>query len=131
MPTRINIDTGCVLNGALTAIELPSRRLYTEPRAAEPRRVYLRDQSSRRAAVRFQGAIPVQARHEGGAFEFHTIDYNEFGLYMRGRRTGEAPAWMAGDIIVGTIGDAASETVAFEGEIVRSDHTRRPAGLCT
>ncbi len=116
---RINIDTGCVHNRRLTAIQLPEGTVYTAKRQPEPLRVHLRDKSSRRMAVRFKGAVPVYVRRSQETHAFETVDYSEFGMYMRDTSQKDKPLFAAGDIVVGDIGSRTEERVAFEGEIVR------------
>ena len=82
---RINIDTGCVFRRRLTAVALPGERLLSVPRQSAPRRVYLRDKSSRRAAVRFKGAVPVRIRRGDGEHEhaYETLGDRALGMYPR------------------------------------------------
>src|SRR5690606_38792821 len=79
---RINIDTACVFDRTLTALELPERRIYSVKRQARARHVYLRDPGDRRDAVRFRGALPVYVQRGEDMHEFETIDYSEFGMLM-------------------------------------------------
>jgi serine/threonine protein phosphatase 1 len=118
---RINIDTGCVYNRCLTAIQLPQGILYSTPRQPDSRRVFLRDKSSRREAVRFEGAVPVRLSKAGQRHEFHTIDYNEFGMFTQNNDPDKVPLWETGDIVLGEVGEVGEECVAIEGEIVRTD----------
>ncbi len=116
---RINVDTGCVFQQALTAVELPSRRVYSVAKSPEQRRVHLRDLSSNRVAIRFRGAVPVYVHCGEEIIEFETIDYNEFGMLMREivERTDELFA--VDELIEGHIGSDDATLVAFSARIVR------------
>jgi len=116
---RINIDTGCVHNRFLTAIELPEAVVYTTPREPKAPRVHLRDRSSKRVAVRFEGAVPVYVYRGHEVWQLETLNYNEFGMYLRDNRPGGEELFAVGEVIVGDIGSRSHELVNFEGEVVR------------
>jgi serine/threonine protein phosphatase 1 len=122
---RINVDTGCVYEQVLTALELPSRKIYSVMRSRDDRKVHLRDFGSNRIAVRFRGAIPVYVHRGGETFEFETIDYSEFGMLMRFIAHDESGAdpdrrvLATGDKIEGHIGSDTSKLLGFSGHVVR------------
>ena len=116
-PHRINIDTGCVFDHRLTALALPGERAVSVRRMSHGPRVVLRDRSSRRAAFRFQGAVPVRVQRGGATCELVTVDYSELGMGLLAR---EDPGDLGpGDRIEGVIGPDPSVQVAFTGVIVR------------
>lgn len=121
---RINLDTGCYRGGKLTAMEFPSRTVYQVNKAPE-RPVLereLRDSGARRT-VRFKGAISVNVQSEAGSLPFETLNYNEYGMFMRTTNEG-APAFELGQRIEGTVGTQAELTVHFSGIIVRRKRQR-------
>lgn len=126
-PNRINIDTGCVYGGSLTAIELPAGRLHSVARGtrvAVP--LYPIDEiktgleGRQRIALRFTGRLPVEAKRKGDDLRhFETLNFNQFGLLMseRSGKPGEA-SLDTGDMIEGRIGHSDS-AIPFKGEVVR------------
>jgi len=125
---RINIDTGCVYRNKLSAIALPGNQVFSVPRQQEyPQQVVLRDHASRRAAVRFQGRLPVLVHVRGQTRNFETVDYSELGMYMHEVPGDEIePIRLAeGELVVGVIGAGFPSYVSFSGRIVRvSDEDR-------
>ena len=119
--SRINVDTGCVFGGYLTAIELPSHRLYSVPRKTGLRPAFLRDKASRRAAVRFLGAVPVTINHPGlGDLQFETLNYSEIGMLLRSLAEPDRATQILdkGDTVNGTVGDGWQ--VPFTARVVHS-----------
>ena len=124
---RINIDTGCALNRYLTAIELPEQIIYSVARQPRAQRVHLRDRNSRRIGVRFKGALPVFIYRSDATYALETLDYNEFGMYMRDAVHRDKVLFAMGEVVLGDIGTRAHQVVNFEGEIVRIH--REPDGV--
>lgn len=130
LPNRINLDTACVFDGQLTAMEFPSRKLYQVPKGIKNQQMlFPREYQSSRISVRFSGRIPVRAGRPGAEeYEFLTLNYNQFGLLMHPRNENEAVDLEIGDDIEGTIGENPDSMVRFAGSIVRME-TRGPSAV--
>jgi len=115
---RINIDTGCVFGRTLTALELPGNKLYQVRRGAAPR-VLLRDPTSNRRAVRFEGAVPVDVQLSGGLFRFETLNYSELGMLIRENQDGSCPSLAAGEQLSGVLMPGTEAPVTFRGVVLR------------
>ena len=124
---RINLDTGCVFNGRLSAIELPEGRVYSVPRQLQPR-VLLRDRRSRRAAVRFRGTTPVKVFRGEETCLFETVDYSEIGLFIRSLDESAGVMFDVDELLHGLIGADERSLVEFTGQVVRCVVDER--GLC-
>lgn len=121
-PNRINIDTGCVYRGKLSAIELPSERVFSVARQEYPRHVYLRDRTSRRVAKRFDGVVPVYVYRGNHTLELETLNYSEFGMLARDILNRDQAVLNIGDGVEGQIGSQGHALVDFEGVVVRVEH---------
>ncbi len=118
-PNRINVDTGCVYDGKLSVVELPTESVYSVAKAERARHTWLRDESSRRVATRFEGVAPVYVHRGDITLEFETLNYSEFGMFMRDILHPEAAVFEEGDTIEGAIGSRDHYLVEFEGQVVR------------
>jgi len=118
-PNRINIDTGCVYDGRLTALALPGEARFSVRRSRQAQRVLLRDPRGSREAFRFHGAVPVRVKREGRIHELVTVDYSELGMYLRALEP-DAPRFSQGERIEGIVGPGDSSSVSFRGVIVRT-----------
>ncbi len=120
---RINLDTGCVFNGALSAIELPSNKIYQVQAKQEIPHIYLKeDPQISRVAKRFKGSIPVFIFRDGGYSQFQTLNYNEFGMLIL-EDTRSSNILEVGEILTGKIGHLSAHQIEFTGEVVR--HQKR------
>jgi serine/threonine protein phosphatase 1 len=118
---HINVDTGCVYDGRLTAMELHSREVYQVPRQQREPPRYLRDIRSKRRAIRFEGAIPVQIDRPEIPLHFLTVNYSEIGMYLRSLSSYGAVDLRVGESISGFIGVHGPWRIRFWGEVVRRD----------
>ena len=116
--SRICLDTGCVFDRRLTAMEFPSHRIYSVDRRDHQGRTFLRD-ASRRAAVRFHGAIPVLLEVDGKRLRFETVDYSEIGLGVRAIDTDHSCKLTLGDAVRGRVGVEGLFQIPFAGRVAR------------
>lgn len=119
-PHRIGLDTACVFGRRLSAIELESRKVYSVARLAMPEPIYLHEKGGRRAAVRFEGRVPVNVPYQDTTLRFETINYSEIGILMRDIDPKPKQRLSQGDPVVGTIGPA-DNAVGFKGVVIRVD----------
>jgi serine/threonine protein phosphatase 1 len=122
---RINIDTGCVYDGSLTAMEVNSGKLFSVEKSQknEPR-IYLREKTSHRTATRFEGAVAVQVETHQGSFDFETLNYNEFGLLIWETRRSSASSLTPPQKVSGVIGNVDHRKLGFSGTVVRKEDRR-------
>lgn len=118
---RINLDTGCVFQGKLTAIQLPERILYSVRMERDVPHRFVKDvRHSQRVAARFTGTIPVFVRLKGDLLLFETLNYNEFGMLLHDLEI-DKKRFKPGDIIVGVIGAINQARLEFKGKVVRAN----------
>lgn len=118
---RINIDTGCVYGGMLSALELPAGKFHQVERGVEKPPVASDPQpNSQRLGIRFSGRLPLVVGKVGekSVYSFETLNYNQFGLLMR--EIDLNCGFSVGDLITGRIGSGAG-ALQFKGRIVRQD----------
>jgi serine/threonine protein phosphatase 1 len=118
-PNRINIDTGCVYDGRLTALALPGEARFSVRRRPQAQRILLRDPRGTREAFRFHGAVAVRVKREGRMHELVTVDYSELGMYLRALDP-DAPRFSQGERIEGIVGPGDTSSVSFKGVVVRT-----------
>jgi len=125
---RINIDTGCVYQGRLTALKLPEKTFYSVPKQEESQYFYFTDRNSRRKAVRFKGNMPIRipiARdilefRTIGYSEFQTANYSEFGILMYNLQHNKE-VLAVNQKISGIIGNEIFGKMQFEGVVLRCE----------
>jgi len=118
-PNRINLDTGCVFNGKLTALEVPGQTCFSVRRLPARRRIVLPDRDGRREAHRFVGSIPVRVKRGDRIHVFVTVDYSEVGMYLRSVDVADNARFEETERIEGVVGPETSSPVSFSGIIVR------------
>ena len=120
---RINLDTGCVFDGLLTAMEVNSGQIYQVTAKENIPLTFLKeDPQISRVAKRFLGAVPVFVETKSGYDEFTTINYNEFGLLIVDISGGER-VFEVGQVLTGKIGELSQVQIDFTGQVVR--HQKR------
>lgn len=120
---RINVDTGCVYSGKLSALHVPSGRIYQVPRTVSFRHEFLRDSpSSRREAVRFDGQLDIVFTEPEGLPAFQTVNYSDFGVLVECPTKPEEHLLALHAQVVGTLLPRDdSVNINFRGDVVRID----------
>jgi hypothetical protein len=121
-PNRINLDTGCVYDGTLTALDLSKMKFIHVEKGikSQPAKMPFDGGEGARYAMRFQGRMPVRAGTVGGARrEYETLNFNQFGLLIRDAGSVSLPTLRAGDAIEGEIGRGLEYLIDFTGHVVR------------
>ncbi len=118
---RINVDTGCVFGNKLSAVHLPSRKVYDVPKFTKSEHIYLADaEGSRRKAVRFEGEVDIVVDREDEPIEFQSINYNDFGVLMRSKESMNRQLFRADEEIRGKFLTGRNVVFHFHGRIVWS-----------
>ena len=117
---RINLDTGCVFNGFLSAMEMNSKEIYNvKAKGVIPHTFLKEDAFKSRMAKRFLGEIPVFVETENGYDEFRTVNYNEFGLLIVDGSGLRENVFEIGQVLKGKIGDLSKAQISFVGQVMR------------
>jgi serine/threonine protein phosphatase 1 len=127
LPNQINVDTACVFENRLSAIELPSRRVISVNRGAGSSPKLLTDRNSRRSSVRFQGSARVRLLDQGRPCDFETVNYSQTGMLIRWTGEGPEPRTRPDQMVGGVIGAGSASALAFTAAMVRRE--ARPEGL--
>lgn len=120
---RINLDTGCVFKGTLSAMEVNSGEVYQVEARENISVIFLKENPQiSRVAKRFLGTIPVYIETRDGYDEFLTVNYNQFGLLIVDTSGGDR-IFEVGQVLKGKIGHLNNEQITFVGQVVR--HQKR------
>ena len=121
---RINLDTGCIFNGMLSAMEVNSRELFQVKSSGHKPHVFLKENPQiSRVAKRFLGTIPVYVETPNGYEEFSTVNYNQFGLLIVDQQPHRGKVFEVGQVLTGKIGTLDRDQIKFTGQVVR--HAKR------
>ena len=122
---RINVDTGCVYDNHLTAIDLETLKVFTvEKQTKREEPSFLRNPASpNRVAVRFSGSLKVYVNRGLEQGEFETLNYTQFGMLIRYNAESDSPHFVMhpGERITGMIEAKAGSHLEFEGQVVRTE----------
>lgn len=116
---RINIDTGCVYEGKLTAIELPEKITYSVPRIKEDPKLADAPVAGKRRSIRYDIILPVVVHLGENLAHFETINFSDHGMLMYTTNMDNINIAL-NQTIKGTIGKKKSR-VAFTGVVLRNE----------
>lgn len=116
---RINVDTGCVYENILSAYELFSGEAFTVKKIKRTRQTFLRDQTSQRQAVRFEGKVPVMIVCDGHQVSFETLNYSEIGMLVRCLTAPTVQVLQENAMISGEIKLISDTPLKWDGRVVR------------
>ena len=116
---KINIDTSCVFDGVLTAIDLTNKKLIHSEKKVHHESIYLESDISTRRAKRFEGTFSVFIEKDSLMHQYHSLNFNEFGLLFTDTIKRDSPQFQIGDFISGNIGQDKMQQMKFNGKIVR------------
>ena len=132
VPGRINLDTGSVFGGQLSALCLDTMEIITCPTVKKITAFFFKDSRPPRRAYRFAGEISVDLLINGQRITGKTINYNELGVLMYTTNAdGDTPAagvpiLKKGEIVNGTIGPKETGHIPFKAKVVRIEE--KPTG---
>ncbi len=118
-PKRVNVDTGCVYENLLSAYELFSGEVYSVKKIKRTRQTFLRDHTSARQAVRFEGVVPVTIICDGYTLSFETINYSEIGMLVRCATAPNVAVLKENAVISGEIKLISDTPLKWDGRVVR------------
>jgi serine/threonine protein phosphatase 1 len=116
---RINIDTGCVFGHKLTALELPSQKIYQVKREVPSKDVYYKVEGSARRSERFKISLPVVLRKDKKSYKCKAVDFSATGAMLMVELQSELPPYNLENAIKGIIGIKNKEIMSFEGKVKR------------
>ena len=116
---RINIDTGCVFGNKLTALELPSKKIYEVKKEKIVKDVFYKIDGSARRSERFKICLPVVIQSEDGVYKCKAIDYSATGTMLMFDDPERIFKCNLEKVIKGVIGIKEKDVVAFEGIVRR------------
>ena len=115
---KINLDTGCVYDGKLSALELPAKIIYSVPKIADA--TARSENLGKRRSMRYNIVLPISLDlGEGQAF-FESINYSDHGMLIYTITAIKLP-FTVNQTIRGIIGAAKSQAY-FTGRITRIEN---------
>jgi serine/threonine protein phosphatase 1 len=117
---RINVDTGCVYDGKLSAIMLPEVTVFEALAERPVPNPHFADvEGSRRRAFRFPGRAPVLVSYAGLVLPMRTVNVNELGALLEPGDPHTGGLLDIGDRIGGEIRTDGTCAFSFEGRVMR------------
>lgn len=130
-PNRINLDTGCVFGGRLTAMNMNTGELIEVARqeAQEPKFLNAPFPGGQNRPQRFVGEIPVDLQWQGKLHPFRTENFNEFGLLIFAQPGSEHLRLEVGMKVKGLIRPDPDSVFGFEGVVMRMAESKGKTGV--
>jgi serine/threonine protein phosphatase 1 len=117
--TRINVDTGCVYDGKLTAIELPEKIIYSIPKMMDERKLQDMHIPGRRRSMRYEIILPVSVDIGENKAHFETINYSDHGMLIY--TTSLQDLSIEVDQLIGGLIGKKKNQVPFTGTVIRQE----------
>lgn len=120
-PTRINLDTGLVYDGKLSAMHVDSREIYSVQKRPVQLNTYLKTDFSDRSrrSKRMEKSFPVYVVSQNYLFQFETRNISEVGLLISEVEKIMIPRFSVGDILHGQVGTQLEIMWPFDAEVIR------------
>jgi serine/threonine protein phosphatase 1 len=127
LSNRVNLDTGCVFGRQLTAMNMATGQLFSVERDQVERPKFLKHtlQGGRPRAQRFEGRVSVEIMLDGVGFEFHTINFNEFGLLLSPEKSSEHITFTVGQMVQGLVNPGGDNIFRFDAMVMRIEKINR------
>ena len=124
-PRKINVDTGCVFENKLSAINLMDNTIYEVEKSAPTDHSFFKEADwSKRRAVRFRGQVVITLEKQNEEHTFRTINYNDFGLLAESSHPTNNLLYVQGDRVRGRIEIQPDGPLSFTGKVVRAQIVR-------
>ncbi len=115
---RINMDTGCIYNGALTTLQIPQMRTFSVRRIYKPSEPGVLKPMTRTKA-RFVGNISITILKESVSHTFETLNYSEMGFLIKCTTKLTVPLFKPQEEVMGEITFSEPEPISFTGVVTR------------
>ena len=117
---RVNVDTGCVYGGRLTAVDVDTMEFISVKSSGRAAPSTSGMGADLRSAPRYKGSAPVFVVLGGRAREFEMLNYNEHGLLIQSRDSTSDSALSLGERLIGWI-EGRNMRIEFEGIVARTE----------